>query len=136
MIDFTGLNWWAIVVATAAAFALGGLWYGPLFGKAWLAALGKTEDEIEPTPQPFIISAVTAFLTCVVVAALMSGLKMTGLLAGLAFGLLTGIGFIATAMASDAAFCGWGWKLWAIQAGYRVAYSVLMGGIIGIVGST
>ena len=132
MIDFAGLNWWAIVVATAAAFALGGLWYGPLFGKAWLAALGKTEDEIEPTPQPFIISAVTAFLTCVVVAALMSGLQMTGLLAGLAFGLLTGIGFIATAMASDAAFCGWGWKLWAIQAGYRVAYSVLMGGIIGI----
>ena len=132
MIDFADLNWWAIVVATAAAFALGGLWYGPLFGKAWLAALGKTEDEIEPTPQPFIISAVTAFLTCVVVAALMSGLQMTGLLAGLAFGLLTGIGFIATAMASDAAFCGWGWKLWAIQAGYRVAYSVLMGGIIGI----
>ena len=132
MIDFAGLNWWAIVVATAAAFALGGLWYGPLFGKAWLAALGKTEDEIEPTPQPFIISAVTAFLTCVVVATLMSGLQMTGLLAGLAFGLLTGIGFIATAMASDAAFCGWGWKLWAIQAGYRVAYSVLMGGIIGI----
>ena len=34
MIDFAGLNWWAILVAVAAAFALGGLWYGPLFGKA------------------------------------------------------------------------------------------------------
>lgn len=132
MLDFVGLNWWAILVATAAAFALGGVWYGPFFGKAWLIALGKTEEDIPPSPTPFVISAVTAFLTCVVVAALMAGLELTGLVAGLIFGLLTGVGFIATSMASDTAFCRWSWNLWAIQAGYRVAYSVLMGGIIGI----
>ena len=132
MLEFVGLNWWAIVVATAVAFALGGVWYGPLFGKAWLAALGKTEDDIQPSPQPFIVSAVTTLITCIVVAALMRMLDMTGLVNGLLFGLLTGIGFIATSMASDTAFCRWGWKLWAIQAGYRVSYSILMGGIIGI----
>ena len=132
MLEFVGLNWWAIVVATAVAFALGGLWYGPLFGKAWLAALGKTEDDIQPSPQPFIVSAVTTLITCIVVAALMRMLEMTGLVSGLLFGLLTGIGFIATSMASDTAFCRSGWKLWAIQAGYRVSYSILMGGIIGI----
>lgn len=132
MIDFTGLNWWAILVATAAAFALGGLWYGPLLGKAWLAALGKTEDDIKPSPEPFVVSAVAALATCVVVAALMNGLDLTGLGSGLVFGFITGVGFIAAAMASDTAFCGWGWRLWTIQAGYRVAYSVLMGGIIGV----
>ncbi len=131
-LDIAGLNWWAILVATAAAFALGGLWYGPLFGKAWLAALGKNEDDIQPSPQPFIVSAVAALITCIVVAVLMQALGMTGLVAGLLFGLFTGVGFIATSMASDTAFCGWGWKLWAIQAGYRVSYSVLMGGILGI----
>lgn len=47
------------------------------------------------------------------------------------FGLIVGIGFIATAMASDSAFCGWGMQLFLIQSGYRVAYSVLMGAIIG-----
>ncbi len=129
---FASLNWWAILVATVAAFALGGLWYGPLFGKAWLRALGKTEADITPSPRPFVISAVTSLVTCVVVAALMALIGLTGLVAGLLFGLATGIGFIATAMASDAAFCDWGWRLWAIQAGYRVAYSVLMGGIIGL----
>jgi len=132
MLGFAGLNWWAILVAAALAFALGALWYGPLFGKAWLAALGKTEDDIEPSAQPFIVSAVAALLTCIVVAALMRGLGLTGLAAGAVFGLLTGIGFIATSMASDTAFGGWGWKLWAIQAGYRVAYSILMGAIIGV----
>lgn len=129
---FASLNWWAILVATVAAFALGGLWYGPLFGKAWLRALGKTESDITPSPRPFVISALTSLVTCVVVAALMALIGLTGLVAGLLFGLATGIGFIATAMASDAAFCDWGWRLWAIQAGYRVAYSVLMGGIIGL----
>ena len=132
MIDFAGLNWWAILVAIAAAFALGGLWYGPLFGKAWLSALGKTEDDITPSAEPFIVSAVAALATCVVVAALMNGLGLTGLGPGLVFGFITGVGFIAAAMASDTAFCRWGWKLWAIQAGYRVAYSVLMGGIVGV----
>ena len=132
MIDFAGLNWWAILVAVAAAFALGGLWYGPLFGKAWLSALGKTEDDITPSAEPFIVSAVAALATCVVVAALMNGLGLTGLVHGLVFGFITGVGFIAAAMASDTAFCRWGWDLWAIQAGYRVAYSVLMGGIVGV----
>ena len=131
MLDFAGLNWWAILVATVAAFMLGYVWYGPAFGKAWLAALGKTEDEIEPSPTPFIVSAVAALATCLVVAALMSGLGMTRIGDGAILGLLTGVGFIAASMASDTAFCGWGWKLWAIQAGYRVTYSILMGAIIG-----
>lgn len=132
MIDLAALNWWAILLATAAAFALGAVWYGPMFGKAWVAALGKSEDEIKPSPTPFIVSAVAALLTCIALAAVMQGLGMSGSLAGVALGLLLGIGFIATSMASDSAFCGWGWKLWAIQSGYRVAYSGLMGGIIGV----
>ena len=132
MLDFAGLNGWAILVATAAAFALGYVWYGPVFGKAWLAALGKTEDEIRPSPTPFVVSFVAALATCIVVAALMGGLGMTGIADGAVLGLLTGVGFIAASMASDTAFCGWGWKLWAIQAGYRVAYSIIMGAIIGV----
>ena len=38
------INWWAVLVTTVMAFVLGGLWYGPLFGQAWLSAIGKTED--------------------------------------------------------------------------------------------
>ena len=132
MIDFAGLNWWAILVATVAAFALGSLWYGPLFGKAWLAAIGKNADDVQPSAQPFVISAVAALVTCAVLAALMHGLGLNGLVSGLVFGLTTGVAFIAASLASDSAFCGWGWKLWAILAGYRVAYAMIMGGIIGI----
>ena len=131
MIDLIALNWIAILVATAVAFVLGGLWYGPLFGNAWLTALGKTPDDIQPSPAPFVISFFTALLTSVVMAGLMAALGIASVAGGAVFGLITGIGFIATAMASDTAFCGWGMPLFLIQAGYRVSYAILMGGIIG-----
>jgi hypothetical protein len=131
MFEFIASDWLPILIATAVAFALGGLWYGPLFGNAWVAALGKSPDDIEPSPAPFVISFFTALVTCVVVAGLMAELQIDTILGGALFGLITGIGFIATAMASDTAFCGWGMRLFLIQSGYRVAYSILMGGIIG-----
>ena len=131
MPELSSLNWLAIGGATVLAFVLGGLWYGPLFGKAWMAALGKTEADIEPTPAPFVISFFTALVTCIVVAVLMAALGIDTAVGGALFGLATGIGFIATAMASDSAFCGWGMRLFLIQAGYRVSYAVLMGAVIG-----
>ena len=109
------INWWAVLVATVLAFVLGGIWYGPVFGKAWLDALGKTEDEIEPSPRPFIISLFTARLTAIVLAWLIHATGMTGLGGGAMLGLIAGVGFIATAMASDSAFCGWSLKLFLIQ---------------------
>ncbi len=124
-------NWWAVLVATVLAFVLGGLWYGPLFGKAWLAAIGKTEDEIEPSASPFVISFFTALLTAITLAWLVHALSIQGWIPGALLGLVTGIGFIATAMASDTAFCGWGLRLFIIQAGYRVVYSVVMGALLG-----
>ncbi len=130
MLEFTGFNWWAILVATAAVFVLGGLWYGPIFGKAWLTAIGKTEDDIQPSPAPFIISFLTALFTTIVLAALIRSLGINTLGGGLLLGATTGVGFIATAMASDSAFCGWGMPLFLIQSGYRVLYSILMGGIL------
>ncbi len=130
MLEFTGLNWLAIFVATAVAFVLGGLWYGPIFGKAWLTAIGKTENEIKPSPAPFIISFFTALLTTIVLAALIKSLGIDTLGGGLWLGAITGVGFIATAMASDSAFCGWGMPLYLIQSGYRVLYSIVIGGIL------
>jgi hypothetical protein len=49
---------------------------------------------------------------------------------GLLLGAITGVGIIASAMASDSAFCGWGMPLFLIQAGYRVLYSIVIGGIL------
>lgn len=131
--DFVlSMNWWAIVVATVVAFLLGWLWYGPLFGKAWLDALGKTEEDIEPSPTPFIISFFTTLLTCIVMAGLIQALGINTWTGGLVLGLAVGIGFITTSNISDGTFCRWSWSLVSIQSGYRAVYSVLMGLILAM----
>jgi hypothetical protein len=130
MLNLTVLNWYAIVGATLAAFALGGLWYGPLFGKAWMSAIGKTADELQPPPLPYVISFFTALVTTIVLAMLINALGVVRVIDGVLLGAIVGIGFIATAMASDNAFCGWGLKLFLIQSGYRVVYSLIIGAIL------
>ena len=76
------VNWWAIFTATALAFVLGGLWYGPLFGAAWLDAIGKTEADLEPSATPFVVSFFAALLTAVVLALLLVPLQVDGWLDG------------------------------------------------------
>ncbi|NJN52278.1 MAG: DUF1761 domain-containing protein [Gammaproteobacteria bacterium] len=77
-----------------------------------------------------MISFFTALLTAIVLAALIKSLGIVGVVGGITIGAITGFGFIATAMASDTAFCGWGVNLFVIQSGYRVTYSVLMGAVL------
>ena len=126
------LNWWAIIVVSLVSFAIGWPWYGPLFGKAWLDALGKAPEEIEPSPKPFIISLVTTLITGFVMAVFVACLQITTWFDGAVLGLAVGIGFIAASNVSDAAFCGWRWKLVIIQSGYRVFYAVIMGIILAV----
>lgn len=130
--DLAQIAWLPVLVVTLAGFMLGGVWYGPLFGKAWMAALGKREEDIRPTPLPFVISFVSAAGTAIGIALLVAALNLATLASGLALGALVGVLFIAAAMASDSAFCGTGLPLFLIQAGYRVVYSLLMGGVLAI----
>jgi hypothetical protein len=39
-------NLLTILVAASTGFLVGGLWYGPLFGKAWMAEHGFTETQL------------------------------------------------------------------------------------------
>jgi hypothetical protein len=131
LFSFSGLNWWAILVATVAGFMLGGLWYGPIFGKSWLRAIGKKEEDLTNPAPAFAISFFTAFVTALLMALLIGALGMVETaLDGALLCLYIGVGFIAAAMASDYAFCRWPQELFFIQAGYRVVYSVIVGAIL------
>lgn len=41
------INWLALVVAALAPLAIGSIYYGPLFGKAWQKEVGMTDDELK-----------------------------------------------------------------------------------------
>jgi hypothetical protein len=46
-INWSEINWLAVIVAGLAAFMLGGVWYTALFGKAWQTAHGFTAEAVK-----------------------------------------------------------------------------------------
>ncbi|HEY6815055.1 MAG TPA: DUF1761 domain-containing protein [Croceibacterium sp.] len=41
------MNWLAVGLGTVAFFAVGALWYTVLFGKAWQAAVGLSDEQLK-----------------------------------------------------------------------------------------
>ncbi len=41
------VNYLAVLVSAVAAMVVGAMWYGPIFGKTWMAYMGKTEEELK-----------------------------------------------------------------------------------------
>src|SRR5258708_25337302 len=64
-------NYWAILVAVAATMVLGFLWYGPIFGKAWMKEMGIPAGS-KPDPKVMrrglILMLIGSFLTAFVLA--------------------------------------------------------------------
>ena len=60
------MNWIAIVVATAAAMVIGFLWYGPVFGKAWMALSGRGMGGSSAGPL-YALTALAAFVEAIAV---------------------------------------------------------------------
>ena len=124
------LNWLAIGVAALVGFATGGLWYGPLFGKAWMRAAGMTEEQLRARPLAPIYGTTLALN---LVAALSLAMFVGGgdLQFGLFAGFMTGATFVATALGVTVLFEGRPLRLWLIDAGYQTLNFTAMGAILG-----
>jgi hypothetical protein len=140
---FDGTFFIAVIVSTIASFVLGGIWYaGPVFGKAWMAALGKTEADKEAmrkqAPKGFVAGLIGAFISSFVLALFLEYGRQAnvgvpaGVLGGIAIGFLVWFGFLLTTGVSGAIFEGRSSKLVGINLGFSVVAYLLMGAILGI----
>lgn len=132
LVDLGSLNGWAILAAVVAAYALGALWYAPpVLGRAWLTALGKRPEELGNPVRAMTIQFLLSLATATVLALLVVRFGAITWAEGAAIGLVAGVGLVATSLASDYVFCGWGLRLYAIQIAYKLASLTLMGAILG-----
>lgn len=131
--DFSSINWLAVVVATAAAFVVGGIWYGPLFGKAWMNEMGFTEEELKEANMAKIYGSafVLEFIIALQLALFLThGDTEPSVGQGAAYGFHIGLFFIATAMGVNGLFSRISFKLWFINGFYFVVLLTLMGVIL------
>jgi hypothetical protein len=124
------LNWLAVAVAALAGFVTGGLWYGPLFGKAWMRAAGMSEQQLRSRPLAPIYGT-TLLLNVVAAVSLAMFVGGGDLQFGLFAGFMTGATFVATALGVTFLFEGRPLRLWLIDAGYQTLNFTVMGAILG-----
>jgi predicted membrane protein len=128
------VDWIAVVAAGISAFALGGIWYGPLFGKAWQAAVGLSDEQVKSASMvkimggSLILSLIAAF-----VFAMFLG-PNPGLQFGTAAGFAAGLCWVAASFGISYLFEQRPLKLWLINGGYHTLQFTLYGGIIGWLG--
>lgn len=48
------INWLAVIAAAIVPMIIGAIYYGPIFGKTWMASLGYTEDDFKGRNLPLI----------------------------------------------------------------------------------
>ncbi|MEZ5887130.1 MAG: DUF1761 domain-containing protein [Paracoccaceae bacterium] len=114
----TGINWPAVLLGWAAAFALGMAWFGPLFGRIWAAG----SHNISPPARP-PIAAMLAQLAGTFLLALVVGLTAvrndlwTALAAIFALGVLQFAGGLFSQKAPGAAL---------VDGAYPLAMGALM----------
>lgn len=125
-----GINLWAVLVAAVSSFLLGGVWYGPLFGKAWNAAAGM-DPQKQGHPAKIFGGAFVFSLLAAAVFAWFLG-PQPPLSFAVCRGLLVGFGLVAASFGINYLFAQRGLRLWLIDGGYHTVQFALFGLVLGL----
>ncbi|WP_426667012.1 DUF1761 domain-containing protein [Mucilaginibacter sp. McL0603] len=131
--NFSLINWPAVLVAGLSAFAVGGIWYSRmLFGNAWMTDSNLTEEQIKQGNKGkiFGFTAVFSLLMAINLAIFLADAK-TDVAWGAEAGFLAGT-WTFCAIAIHSLFELKGWRHIFINGGYSVVSLTLMGTIIGL----
>ena len=130
-------NLLAILVAAAAGFLIGGIWYGPLFGKAWMQARGLTEEELSGGNMLKIYGLTFAFsvLSALFLGHLLAHFGDMSARSTMMISVGIALGFIVPAIGTNYLFGRAGGKLFAIDAGYWILFYAAMGTVFTLLGT-
>lgn len=127
--DFSVINWLAVVLAGVAAMAIGGLWYGLLLARSWQRAAGVTDEQLKRgAPLAYGVSLLLALVMAIVLAPFIAG---SGVVFGLFAGLAVGLGWVAASLGMITLFERRPFSYWVVNAGYAIVSYTAMGAIIG-----
>jgi hypothetical protein len=123
----------AVILAAAAGFGSGAAWY-MINGKRWMAAVGRSEDEIkaDKSPLPFVIGFLASLLTAGMMRHILASAGVSGAGAGLIAGLGLGLFVVAPWIVTNYAFAARPRALWWIDAGHVVLACTAIGLVLGL----
>ncbi len=126
-----GVNWIAVILAVIVQQVVGYVWYEPLFGKAWVAALGYTPS-MDGMAMKMSLGVVNTLVIAVGLAWLIGRLGARSLGTAVGVALAAWFFFDFTTMAVDYLYVGHTKELVAINMGYQLVCYALVGAILGL----
>ena len=139
--DFSSINWLAVIAAVLASMVIGSIWFGPkAFYPAWLKALGQVDKndpndkDMGPVVRIFGFTILASFVQAVFMALMVNAMgSMSGgptLASGAMAGFLLWLGFVAPSSLTNKLFAD-RVKAWYYEAGNHLITFVVMGAILG-----
>ena len=134
-LESVSLSILGIALGTVAHAAVGAIWYSKLlFIDRWMAALGKTMDQMRGNPAVSIAgSVVGSVVTTAILAVIYQWGGGDGPVDGLAVGVLIGAGVVCVEGVNRPLFEGSSWALFWINTGAAVLGFGLAGLVYGLV---
>jgi len=137
------VNYWAVLVSALAFFALGSLWYGALFGKAWRNSVGITEEMLEAEKEEvnMVMSFGTMFVSSLLMALATAHLidymlvvfpASSAVRIGLTTGFWAWLGYTLSYILTAPAYEKRPWSYVLINGGYWLVGLLLTGLIVGL----
>lgn len=137
--DFSTINWLAVIVCVIVSMISGTIWYNPkTFFPIWWKGIGKTgepgmQGNMGMTWTLTILSSLVQAIAMSFMVNAMGSLMTGGVSAatGAMTGFMLWFGFIMPTYLVNKLFAGHGLKVWAIEIGNHLVNFVLFGAILG-----
>ncbi|MEE9383028.1 MAG: DUF1761 domain-containing protein [Nannocystaceae bacterium] len=125
------IDWLSACLATVTAFVIGGAWYGPLFGRSWMAVWGFSEGDLRrrSVGKTFGLSLGLVFIAALNLE-LFIGAEATVAFGTMA-GFVAGLGWVSTFLGILYLFEMRPLKGYLINAGYCTVALTSMGAVLG-----
>lgn len=129
------VNLLAIALAVVANMVLGMLWYGPLFGKQWMALVGKKGDDMQMMAKEIVIALLLATLIALGMNSILQFAREVSELDYLQ-NVLISAGMVATVfilpvLGNEIVWEGRNPKLIALNWGHQFATYIVTGFVLG-----
>lgn len=133
--DFSSINWLAVVACVVISMISGSIWYNPktLF-PAWWAVVGggKSQPGMENMGLTWGLTVVSSFVQAVSMAFMVKAMGVTTAASGAMVGFMLWMGFIAPTYLVNKLFAGHGLKIWAIEIGNHLVNFLLFGALLAV----
>lgn len=129
------VNWVAVLAAAIVNMALGFLWYGPIFGKAWMKLSGLTDAKLNEMKNKgmsstYVLSMLGALVMAFVMAQFVSLSGASTVTDGALLGFWAWLGLVAPVQLTQVLYEGKSWNLFFINTGYYLVSLKLMGAVL------